>query len=194
MKKYLLLFILLFSRVPAQKSDTIITNNLNQDINYRNSLNWASSKTKDFLLKDITIKDQSLGLVTEDIKVQLYQDSGCDFAYSANLKIESKDNKFRITILNNAANVSLSSIDYSTLGPNTIRRYRDNLKAVIDLSKDYFENKLVWDCEKLDQLVKENQLNDLQKNIVEKVLNSVKSHNIIMIKDIENEMAKNDNW
>lgn len=175
-------------------SDTIISNSKQKIENYNNAVNWASLRNKEVDKKEIISKDSDIGFVNTEIVVKLFEDSSVNYFYSLNFKIDAKDNKYKISLLNPVVRIRMAAVDFETLGTSTLRRYRSRLKSLEEIMVKYFESKMEWDA---NELYKESNVQDTtseQKEILNKIIVGIETFNTSIKSDCIKYLETNNDW
>lgn len=195
-KTLFITFLILATSFKAQKvsRDTVIVNTFSKKDNYVNSVNWSSFKNKELNQKEIVSKDQELGFVNTDILIKLYDESSAEYYYSYTMRIDSKDQKYKISINNPVIRVRMSSMDLTELPVSTLKRYRNYLQVLINLITNQFDEKMEWNYDDMLKVAYMPNIPQDQKDILLKIISKSNTINSMLLSDCIDAMKKDSNW
>lgn len=197
MKKiFTLSLIAISSVVSAQNAsyDTIVNNNLAKKDNFINAVNWSSIKNKELNQKEIISKDQDLGFVNTNILAKIYEEATVEYYYSNTIKIDSKDKKYKISIINPVIRVRMGNADLSALSIDILKKYKDYISSLLDLMKDQFDSKMEWSYDDMVKISKIQNLPIEQKQILKTLINNAVNLDKKLFSDCIKTMKNDNNW
>lgn len=157
MKKILLLtlFIALFVNVSASdlkslNKEIIEEGNLSKKEYWINLKSWISSNYARYD-RVVDMEDAEAGTLvlktTTSIPVKsvlLYNNQG-DFLLDFSVKIDCRDNKFRITVTDVCESFKVAKgIDYSLYSSESLTKISSELELIVHMSKEYFDGEAKW--------------------------------------------------
>lgn len=197
MKKIFALSLIAISLVLSAQNvsyDTIVNNNITKKDNFINSVNWSSIKNKELNQKDIVSKDQDLGFVNTDILAKIHEEATVEYYYTNTIKIDSKDKKYKISIINPVIRVRMGNADLSSLSIDILKKYRNYISTLLDLMKDNFNSKMEWSYDDMVKISKIQNLPIGQKEILKTMIDNAVNLDKKLISDCIKTMKNDNNW
>ncbi|KPH14250.1 hypothetical protein [Chryseobacterium sp. ERMR1:04] len=197
MKKILfLLCITLSGFASSQKIDQEIIkdNDATKVNNYTNALSWAAQNSKELRIKNILVSDSNLGVVSLNINATLGSGIGVYYNTEFNLKIEVKDNKYKISYLSPIIMISMKNDDYSQTTMRGLKLIRERLKLIESLSMDKFDSKLEWNYKDVILAKDDIALDETKKKFLNDILDRMMELQTNLNDSIFEAMLKNNEW
>lgn len=145
--------------VPLEK---IVENNIPKSKIFVNAINWCTKNNVD-LKKDIELKNEETGGIVCNTysflqKTNNSKTNYLSFSSKFNLKIDCRDKKYRLVLINPIVKVTPSDVDMSSMSTKSLFLYQDELKAVLRISQEYFNELIEWDYQKVISIHQEKKL------------------------------------
>ena len=153
--------------------ERIKEDNLSKEQNYSNSLSWASIENKEIRFKKITASDSNTGMVSMFATGYLGSGVGVNYGVDFNIKIEVKDNKYRVSYLNPVFRIEIKNEDYTNMSSNALKRIKENLLIIESLSAKKFNKKLEWSYDDVNKAKNDYSLSVNEINLLVYLLNKL---------------------
>ncbi|OPB96731.1 hypothetical protein BAS10_06665 [Elizabethkingia meningoseptica] len=174
--------------------ERIKEDNLSKEQNYSNALSWTAIENKEFRLKKITASDSYTGMVSILVTAYLGSGVGVNYGVDFNIKIEVKDNRYRVSYINPVFRIEVKNEDYTYMSSNALKRIKENLLIIESLSTKKFNKKLEWNYDDVNKAKNDYALSVNEINVLVDLLYKLEDLQKKIDKSIDETMVKNNNW
>ncbi|MEA4821500.1 MAG: hypothetical protein VB122_04635 [Erysipelotrichales bacterium] len=152
--------------------EKVFQNDLTQSQNFVNVVNWSVINTVDFE-KEISQKNEKTASITININAILHKrDESAtrfiNYLSRFSLKIDCRDNRYRVIFQNPQINLKSDVEDLSSLSTGSLERAIKEMEAVVRISENYFNELPYWDYNKVISIIEQKKIRkeEINKEIV----------------------------